>query len=336
MDHSASDVADPKHPRPAKVILHIDPRYHDRYRQAEHLAIFPIIEEIITQAGGQVVIASRPPMILTREMRWGDGDLHIVQGGMARGVGYLNAGLAYLTGYWHLDPQGVLADSSAQVRKFDASKVNAQTAKAFLSDMQTRFVARRVSRYRQAKEQADNLPPDCIAVFLQGPGVTTRKQTYLEQKDMLRAVISGAMGRQVVVKAHPLRREHGANIMADLRSEGFAFLEASPNVHDLLAACCVTVSINSAAAIEGFLHGKPAILFGRSDFAGQVETVHQMQDFPVALQTALHQPRDYTPWLHWYFTQNCIDITAPDAPVRILTAFAEAGFDAGRLGLRTP
>jgi hypothetical protein len=163
--------------------------------------------------------------------------------------------------------------------------------------------------------------------------VATRKQTYLGQKDMLRAVVAGAQGRQVVVKTHPLRREHGAALMADLRAEGLAFTEANPNVHDLLAACAVTVSINSAAAIEGFLHGKPAILFGRSDFAGQVETVRRAQDFPAALHSSLTLPRDYAPWLQWYFTQVCIDITAPDAAARILTAFDEAGFDGARLGL---
>ena len=333
MDHAAPIAPTPAR---AKVILHIDPRYHARYRKAGHLAIFPLIEDVITGAGGHVLIAPRPPMTLPRELRWGDGDLHIVQGGMARGVGYLNAGLAYLTGYWHLDAQGVLADSSAPSRSFDPAKIDTPAAKAFMADLQERFVAPRASRYRQSKERAEDLPHGCIAVFLQGPGVATRKQTYVGQKDMLRAVIAGAQGRQVVVKAHPLRREHGAALMADLRAEGLQFAEANPNVHDLLAACAVTVSINSAAAIEGFLHGKPAILFGRSDFAGQVETVRMAQDFPAALQSALTLPRDYAPWLAWYFTQICIDITAPDAAARILAAFDEAGFDAARLGLRRP
>ena len=331
MDHAAP-ILPPT--TPAKVILHIDPRYHDRYHKAAHLAIFPLIEDIITRAGGQVIIEPRPPLTLPRNMRWGDGDLHIVQGGMARGVGYLNAGLAYLTGYWHLDAPGVLADSSAPSRSFNPAKIDTLAAKAFMAALQERFVAARASRYRQSKIMADDLPPGCIAVFLQGPGVATRQQTYLGQKDMLRAVAQGAQGRQVVVKAHPLRREHGAALMADLRAEGLAFTEAHPNVHDLLAACAVTVSINSAAAIEGFLHGKPAILFGRSDFAGQVETVRRAQDFPAALQTAINQPRDYAPWLQWYFTENCIDITAPDAAPRILAAFDEAGFDTARLGLR--
>jgi hypothetical protein len=330
MDYNAPNVPPPAR---AKVILHIDPRYHDSYRKAGHLAIFPLIEDIITRAGGQVVIAPRPPLSLPRELRWGDGDLHIVQGGMARGVGYLNTGLAYLTGYWHLDAQGVLADSSAQTLQFDPNGIDANVARAFLRDLQARFALPRASRYRQAKDRAIDLPQGCIAVFLQGPGVATRKQTYLGQKDMLRAVVAGAQGRQVVVKTHPLRREHGAALMADLRAEGLAFTEANPNVHDLLAACAVTVSINSAAAIEGFLHGKPAILFGRSDFAGQVETVRRAQDFPAALHSSLTLPRDYAPWLQWYFTQVCIDITAPDAAARILTAFDEAGFDGARLGL---
>ena len=46
------------------------------------------------------------------------------------------------------------------------------------------------------------------------------------------------------------------------------------NVHDILKACRATVSINSSVALEGFLHRKPAVLFGLADFhhfAGRVE-----------------------------------------------------------------
>ena len=46
------------------------------------------------------------------------------------------------------------------------------------------------------------------------------------------------------------------------------------NVHDILKACRATVSINSSVALEGFLHRKPAVLFGQADsyhFAGRVD-----------------------------------------------------------------
>ncbi len=316
----------------ARVILHIDARYHTRYRQAHHLAIFPVIEDIIAARGGQVVIAPRLTEADLANLRWGDGDLHIVQGGSARGVGFLNAGLAYLSGYWHLDAQGVLAESSAPLRGFDPNLVNTIHAQDFLEKLHRDFVLPRASRYKQAKPVTE-LPRGAIAVFLQGPTPGTKGQNYIGQRAMLRAAIAAASGRPVLVKAHPLRLSHGRELMHDLRSEGLQFTEVEANVHDLLSCCDVTVSINSAAAIEGFLHGKPAILCGRSDFASQVETVREAKYFPAALQAALSRPRNYAPWLHWYFTQFCIDISAQSAAARILAAFAEAGFNAARLGL---
>ncbi len=317
----------------SRVVLHIDSRYHDKYRRAKHLAIFPAIEDAIRARGGTVVIAPMTPRDLPPEMRWGDGDLHIVQGGMARGVGYLNTGIAYLTGYWHMDAQGVLADSTALFRGFDPSKVDMAAARAFQRQLIERFVTARKSRYKQSLETQE-MPQGCIAVFLQDPAPGTRGHQYMGQRAMLRAVIAGAGGRAVVVKPHPLRMGHGNNLIADIRAEGLDFIGASPNVHDLLHACAVTVSINSAASVEGFLHGKPAIQFGRSDFADQVEVVQKAGQFETALQSALSTPRDYTPWLYWYFNEFCLVLDAEDFEARLMETFADAGFDPQRLRLR--
>ncbi|MDZ7905372.1 MAG: hypothetical protein U5N55_06100 [Cypionkella sp.] len=314
----------------ARVIFHIETKFLTRYRQAAHLAIYPVIEDIIRARGGEILVVERGPRDLPPEARWGDGDLHIVQGGLSRGVGYLNTGVAYLTGYWHLDAQGVLADSSALMHPFDLAQVDRLAATAFARDLAQRFCTPRKSRYRQARK-VQPLPKGCIAVFLQGPAPAARGQQYVSQANFVRAAIAAANGRAVVVKAHPLRRELGGALMERLRAEGLSFIEAEPNVHDLLAACAVTISINSAAAIEGFLHGKPAILCGRSDFGSQAEVLRDAADMPAALHSALTSTRDYAPWLHWYFNSFCLDLGAPNIEARILDIFDQAGFGADRL-----
>ena len=105
-------------------------------------------------------------------------------------------------------------------------------------------------------------------------------------------------------------------------------------MHDLLAAACATVSVNSAASIEGLLHGTPAILFGRSDFHAAAETVTRAEDFQPALQRALARPRDYTAFLYWYFHDQCLWLGDPGLTDRIVAIFADAGFSPARLGLR--
>lgn len=316
---------------PARVIFHLPENYFTRYHKAKHLALYPLIEAVITRRGGEILLAPRsgPATGAPRP----ESDLHIVENGRLQRPNYLNAALAYLPGFWHLDPLGVLADSSMQHRSFDPAQVDGATATAFFAKLQTDFAVARRSRYGQMTETSA-LPQGCIAVFLQGPQPQRRRQAHLDYADLLRVVAKGADGRPVVAKPHPLKQEHGQAVIAQVRAEGFDIVETDANVHDVLAAAAVSVSINSAAAIEGFLHGTPAILFGRSDYAQMVETVTDPADFPAALTRALTTPRDYPRWFQWYFAENCLNLTAPDFETRLLARFAEAGFDADRLGLR--
>ena len=64
-----------------------------------------------------------------------------------------------------------------------------------------------------------------------------------------------------------------------------------------------------------------------------VETVQKPAAFEAALLRALHHPPDYARALYWYFGQQCLDIHADSFDARLLAIFAEADFDAARLGL---
>ena len=314
----------------AEVVLHFPEAFHARYHSARHLALYPAIEAVLLQRGGRVRLAKQ--QVNTKHLET-DGDLHIVENGRVHSPGYLNATLAYLRGFWHLDPQGVLAESAIGRLRFDAANVDTEAAAAFLNDLRLRFAVARKSRYRQAREVAA-VPDGAIVVFLQGPSPQRRGQAHLPYADMVHAVVAGSGGRPVLVKPHPLHAELGQQTIAAVQAQGLRIIPTTANVHDLLAAAAVSVSINSAAAIEGFLHGTPAVLFGRSDFAQMVETVEDWQDFPAAMARALTTTRDYAAWLHWYFNGHCLNLGADDFAAQLLARFASAGFDADRLGLR--
>lgn len=317
----------------ARVVLHLPEQYHDTFRAKKHLALYPRIEAAVLARGGVVAVEGRPPALFSGKVLPADGDLHIVENGRAIGAGWLNATLAYLEGYWHLDPAGVLAESSNRDKLFDPAQVDGAVAQRYFDSLQQRFAAARRSRYGQAREVAE-VPEGCIAVFLQGPAPQRRKHAYASYTAMLRAVAMGADGRPVVVKAHPLKPEMGAAQIAEVRAMGFDLIETGANVHDILARAAVTVSVNSAAALEGFLHATPAILFGQADFQQFCETVLHPDDFPAALAAALTTPPDYARAIYWYFGQHCLHLDAPDFEAQLWSRFAAMGFDAGRLGLR--
>ena len=305
----------------------------DKWRKSERLALFARMAEALEPRGGRIRAIARDPLQMEQGAAAPDGNLHIVENGAMRGEGWLNAGLAYLIGFWHLDPVGIQAASMAGSQRFDPAQMDKRAAKLFARALRDRFVKARLSRFSQARNVDKTLPEGCIAVFLQGVGVYRRGQSVMDMRRMLVEVHEGAGGRPVVVKPHPRARAAGEAAIADLRAIGLPVLVSEANVHDILAACAVTVSVNSAVAMEGFLHRKPAILFGQSDYPTLCEQVARPGDFAAALQRALGRDWEYSLMLAWYFQRHTLELAAPDFEARLLARFADVGFDAGRLGL---
>lgn len=314
----------------ARVILHMPERFIAGFAKGKPPLLYGRIVQTLTARGLTADFAADMPRAAARALQ--DGNLHIMENGQVQAQGWLNAATAYLEGFFHVDPQGVQAASSIGARAYDPALIDADQAARYAQMLHARFTARRHSRYRQMGA-VSALPKGAIAVFLQGPAPIRQGQAFASFEEMLRAVVAGAEGRAVLVKPHPLKPELGAEIIATLQAEGHALIATEANVHDILAACAVSVSINSATAIEGFLHQKPAVIFGRSDFHALVQTAHSPSDFPRALRAALHSPPDYAKALYWYFGQNCLDIQADSFDDRLMAIFAAAGFDAARLGV---
>lgn len=314
---------------PARVILHLPERYEALIEKRRRPLLYTRILDMIAARGGTALIGPRHPP------RAPDGDLHITDNARAPGPGGLSAATAYLEDFWHLDPEGVLAGSSIRHETFRPRAVEGAAARAFVRGLRARFVAPRRGRYGQ-KRALERFPKGALAVFLQGPAPYRAGQAFCEAEVMVRTVLAGAEGRPVIVKAHPLALEEGRALIARLRAEGALgaqMIETDANIHDILAACAATISVNSAAAIEGFLHGKPALLFGQSDFAQAAVSVREPGAFGAALAQALGTDWPHVRFLYWYFGLHCLWLEDPDLETKILAIFARAGFDARRLGL---
>lgn len=232
---------------------------------------------------------------------------HFVHNGRISHPRVLNTGYGYLGSYWYADPQGVFGDSSITGLPFDESTVRYKPASAFFDRLVARLVATRHSRYNQPKD-VRRFPGGAIAIFLQGISDPVERARHMTARAMVVAVLADTRGRAVIVKPHPgnddqetrqlvrwLRRDHPDVIVTDA------------NVHDILADCAVSVSLCSAASLEGMLHRKPAVLFGRADFHHCAQTVQVPADWPAALDRALGQAVPYRKYLYWFFAQNLID-----------------------------
>ena len=319
-------------PRP-EIHFHINPREAHDWRGRDRLALFTRLAEMCEARGLVFRAHARPADEMQPRDGAEDGNLHIVENGRMRGGGWLNAATAYIRGFWHMDPRGVQAESTAREAVFDPRTVDGAAADVFFQAMQDRFVAPRLSRFRQPRARADDLPQGAVALFLQGRSAYHAGRCKLPMDRMILAVAMGSGGRPVLVKPHPQALDEGHAAIDRAVAMGAKVQVTVANVHDALAAACVTVSVNSAVAMEGFLHRKPAILFGRSDFPSLVTAAHDEVDFPGALNLALSARWPYPEMLHWYFSRHTLELAAPDFEDRALAAFASVGFPAQRLGL---
>ncbi len=322
----------------AKVVFHLPEQFLQTFLSLPHLSIFRKTHEMITARGGVVEVRRRAEAL--REpgrQNWSDfleaDNLHIIENGMVQQSNALNTALAYLPPYFHLDAQGVLAESRAGDASYDETSVNAVLARARFREFHDRFVKGRRSRYGPKKEIAV-IPEGCIAVFLQGDNPHRQGTAYCDNETLLRTVVENADGRPVAVKAHPFSRQlDDAQLILKLLRDGLPLEPTDANVHDILHHCAVTVSYNSAVAIEGFLHNKPAILFGKSDFHHVSETVKNVENFPAALEAALSKNVNYEAFLYWYFSQFTLFADDRLLEHKLQQAFEKAGFSERDLGL---
>ncbi|MFZ1467357.1 MAG: hypothetical protein WAT09_00090 [Paracoccaceae bacterium] len=323
---------------PARIVFHLPQRHLQDWRDIRYLRLFARIEESFAPLGAQIVTCDRRdgPFRDGETSAYDDGDLHIIDTGRAQGPGVLNASIAYLPPFWHLDPAGMQAESSIAARSYDPAQVPHKPAAAFFDRMRIRYTHARRSRRRQ-NEGVTEFPRGCLSVFLQGTQPQDNGLTCCSPLQMLTAVAKGAGGRAVLVKPHPLSVETDAAVIDAVIAMGLPVTATSANVNDMIAASVATISFNSACAIEGFLQRKPAILFGKSDFHQFAETVARPDDFPEALARALTRPPGgYAQFLHWYFVRNCLNVTANDFADTVSQIFTDAGFPPDRLGLDPP
>lgn len=252
--------------------------------------------------------------------------VHIVDHGSLRHPRIFNTGIAYLYPFWNLDRWGIRALSSIAGKVFDPAMVDPAAAAEFAKRLQKRLVAARVSRYPQRQKRTD-VPAGCIAVFLQSEAHRAVGETcHLSMRQMLGALLARNDPRPIVVKPHPRDTDPTTrDYLARLVARDGRVLLTDANIHDMLAAADVAVTINSAVGIEAHLHRVPVVLCGQSDFHHAAVTVRLRRDMDSGIALAETTPWPHEAFLHWYFVEHCLNARAPTLVADFLRKIEEAG-----------
>lgn len=297
--------------------------------QLEAEGRLPFYQRLIdgfSERGGQVrlVLHDRAKAQGTIEATPG---FHILDHGRLRHPRALNAGVAYAYPFWHLDPWGIRAFSSIGAKGFDPATIPQGPARSFADRLRRRLVLGRKSRYAQPQDRVP-LPQGAIAVFLQDESHRDLTETcHLTMEAMLAALMARDDPRPILVKPHPLdtdAKRHRA--LRRLAKADPRVQVVAANIHDMIAAASVVVTINSATGLEAMMQGKPVTLGGRADFHHIATTVTTAAELDAAL-SARPQVQPYDAYLYWYFRLNCLSAQSPTLVEDVLARIVAQGFD---------
>jgi hypothetical protein len=260
-------------------------------------------------------------------------NFHFIHQGRLRAPHILNTGLAYVSPFWYLDPDGIMSFSSLARKSFDPASLSAPRVEQFYDRIVGQIRERRQSKYEQPV-LCENLGSDVIAVFLQGPSEPVSAAQYMSEREMLQGVIANKGTRDVIVKHHPRNSEpEMVTWLAAQAARDPSIRVVDAHVHDMLAACAFSVSICSGASFESLLMQKPTVVFGKADFHHCAETVRDIGDVAGAFERALTRAYPYKEFVLWLWGRHCINIRRASFIEKVIERMGARGFDVARLGL---
>lgn len=294
------------------IILHLKEEDIDRDFKQWHLELYGVIQDFARDNSIRFERKVRDKDIkvgthIITDERFYDGCLHIIDDRSISHPNVLNAGVAYFWGFWHLDPKGIKAFSSIGDLEYDESLVPEDEANIFYKTLVEKYVHKRLSKYDQEKE-IKRFPKKSIGLFFQGNYPKKSGASKYSDIDILDMLINVAGDRNIIVKPHPLSSDISDIIEAAQRSESDKrVIITDANVHDILKSVDITVSNNSTVALEGFLHNKPAIILGKSDFHHAAFRVDDENRLYHILKEKNNKP-NFINYLFWYFRMNCLEV----------------------------
>lgn len=165
-----------------------------------------------------------------------------------------------------------------------------------------------------------------VYVPLQGRLLQHRSFQSCSPIEMLFHTLTAEPNREVFAALHP--NEHYSDAEMDaliaLADDNPRLSIRTGGMEELLHGCDYVVTMNSAAAFNGFFFGKPCILFGRIDFH-HIALMARPDDLSAFDQIASHAP-DYARYLSWFWQEHCINAGRPDVRQQIRAALIRGGW----------
>ena len=284
-------------------------------------------------AGWPVTILTYGPQ--SRPLVEAGGHLHVLMEDQPLyAANCVHAVPSYLRGYWYFDEVASRNNSSHRLRRFDPRPMAAAYADAFQAKLLAQFAGRNLSKFPQSARGEVAVKTGSIALFAQDFLPPRHHRHYMSVPDLIDATIAARGRRPLYIKPHPNQTTDELARLQRYHDPERGVHLTHGSIHDLLAACDLVVTLTSAVGFEGFIHGKPLVLAGQSDFGQNAVTLTDPARMPDAIAAALAQNWPHAKFLVWFLKQNCLE-DHPRALPELLARVQRKGYpfaDAARQG----
>ena len=220
---------------------------------------------------------------------------------------------AYHYPYWRLERQAERWRWPIARARFDPSAIEEGPARAFADRLRARVLP-----------GPDPVAGDHVLIPLQGHLRRRRSFQAASPLGMIRHV--ARTGRPCVATLHPKEthdaRDHAA--LARLAAE-FPNLTVGGDTAALLRSCAFVVTQNSAVGFDALILGKPVVLFAQSDYHHVALNAAALGPDRAIAQAPGHAP-PVARFLDWFLRRTSLDMMAPDADDRLLSAMRKGGW----------
>ncbi|ROU03176.1 hypothetical protein [Histidinibacterium lentulum] len=270
------------------------------------------LRSVLEGAGMEVSIRSEPRGVLERGRAAIRGDWSLVHMARPAGRRCLTFRRAYHYPFWRIERRAERWEWEVAHAAFGEVPDRAE-ADRFYGYWRTRLFGKGPEGARRE---------GMIFVPLQGRLRERRSFQSLAPVEMVREVIAHAGRREVVVSLHPNERLDAADLAA---LEGLGVRPVTGGMEEALARCDLVVTENSSVAFNGYLFGKPAVLFARSDFH-HIALDGAALGMAEAMRRAETHAPDYAGYLWWFWQKMALNAGRPEIEERIAERLRQLGW----------
>lgn len=282
-----------------------------RLTQAGKMNFLSVLRDTLTARGWQVEWhRTSPTARATAPLRNGYALYHMQAPTHPRALTFRRA---YHYPFWRIENTQQRWRFAVSQARFDPLGIDPCTAEAFARQLRNRVLP-----------GPEPTRGETVLVPLQGHLRKCRSFQTVSPIEMLTRV--AATGRPVAATLHPKERYDAADHAAlAALAQRFPNLRLGGDTAQLLRDCAFLVTENSGVAFDGFILGKPAVLFAQIDFHHIGLNVAELGADRALAMADSHSP-EFARYLWWFLQERAINASRPEAPARILAAMQKGGW----------